>query len=117
MTPSPLSPVPGTLELLVLETLGAAGELHGFAILEWIRASTDDELIVEDGALYHALHRMEERGWLESGWGVSEKGRRARYYRLTSLGEKERVETVERWERYVAAVARIASGPAGSGRR
>ena len=69
MPTTPLSPVPGTLELLVLRTLSAGSELHGFAILEWIRHSTDDALIVEDGALYHALHRMEQRGWLESDWG------------------------------------------------
>lgn len=108
MTSNPLSPVQGTLELLVLKTLAAGGEMHGFAILEWIREATDDELIVEDGALYHALHRMKARGWLESEWGVSEKGRRAKYYRLTPAGEKERDEAEERWQRYVSAVARIA---------
>lgn len=109
----PLGPVRGTLELLILKTLDTApGELHGFAILEWIKDATDEEILVEDGALYHALHRMEERGWVESDWGVSEKGRRAKYYRLTPLGEKERAKAEERWNRYVAAVARIA-GPAG----
>lgn len=108
MTPSPLGPVQGTVELLVLKTLGAAGELHGFGILEWIHDATDDELAVEDGALYHALHRMEGRGWLESDWGISDKGRRAKYYQLTPLGEKERRAAEQRWARYVAAVARIA---------
>lgn len=108
----PLGPVRGTLDLLVLKTLDTADELHGFAILEWIHESTDEEIVVEDGALYHALHRMEERGWVESDWGVSEKGRRAKYYRLTPLGRRERVEAEERWNRYVAAVARIAD-PAG----
>jgi PadR family transcriptional regulator PadR len=110
---APLGPVKGTLDLLVLNTLATApDELHGFAILEWIRESTDDEIIVEDGALYHALHRMEERGWVESEWGVSEKGRRAKYYRLTARGRRERAEAQQRWNRYVAAVARI-SNPAG----
>jgi transcriptional regulator len=104
--------VQGTLELLVLRTLAAApSELHGFAILEWIRRSTDDELIVEDGALYHALHRMRERGWLTSDWGVSEKGRRARYYALTTAGRAALRREGERWERYVAAVAKIAPDP------
>jgi PadR family transcriptional regulator PadR len=105
---TPLSPVPGTLELLVLRTLSAGSEMHGFAILEWIRKSTDDALIVEDGALYHALHRMEQRRWLASDWGISEKGRRARYYRLAPKGAQVLAAEEERWSRYVEAVAKIA---------
>ncbi len=104
---APLGPLPGTLELLVLKTLGAGSEMHGFAILEWILRSTDDELLVEDGALYHALHRMEGRGWLRSDWGVSEKGRRARYYRLSAEGMKALAEEELRWTRYVDAVAKL----------
>jgi len=106
MTP-PLGPLPGTLELLILKTLGAGSEMHGFAILEWIVESTDQELLVEDGALYHALHRMEARGWLESDWGVSEKGRRAKYYRISPGGTKALSHEEERWARYVDAVAKI----------
>ena len=104
---SNLSVVQGTLELLVLRTLVAAEPLHGFAILDWIRSTTDDELIVEDGALYPALRRMEKRGWLESDWGVSEKGRRARYYRLTPLGRRGVADEEARWERDVRAVAKL----------
>ncbi len=107
MTHSPLSPVSGTLELLVLRTLGAGSELHGFAILEWIKDSTKGELIVEDGALYHALHRMERRGWIVSEWGVSEKGRRARYYQLTQEGGGILAKEEAQWSRYVEAVAQI----------
>ena len=103
----PLSVVQGTLELLVLRTLASAEPLHGFAILDWIRSTTDDQLVVEDGALYPALRRMEERGWLESDWGISEKGRRARYYRLTPSGLRALREEESRWERYVAAVAKL----------
>lgn len=115
MPPKPtLDVVQGTLELLALKTLGAGGELHGFAILEWIRNATDDELIVEDGALYHALHRMRDRGWLEADWGVSEKGRRARYYRLTAAGRRALREEDARWTRYVQAVAKIAPGTPGA---
>lgn len=108
MTHPPLSPVSGTLELLVLRTLGAGSELHGFSILEWIKNSTRGELIVEDGALYHALHRMERRGWVGSEWGVSEKGRRARYYRITKAGSEVLAKEEGQWSRYVEAVARIA---------
>jgi PadR family transcriptional regulator PadR len=102
-----LGVVQGTLELLVLRTLSAGAPMHGFAILDWIRKATDETLIVEDGALYPALRRMEKRGWLESEWGVSEKGRRARYYRLTPRGERALTEEGARWERYVAAVAKL----------
>lgn len=112
MTDRSLGVVQGTLELLALKTLAAAGTLHGFAILEWIRDTTDDVLLVEDGALYPALRRMEKRGWLESDWGVSEKGRRARYYRLTPAGEKALEREAERWDRYVEAVAKLAPGEA-----
>lgn len=102
-----LGVVQGTLELLVLRTLAAGAPMHGFAILDWIREATDETLIVEDGALYPALRRMEKRGWLESEWGVSEKGRRARYYRLTPKGKGALSREDARWERYVTAVAKL----------
>ena len=102
-----LGVVQGTLELLVLRTLAAQSHMHGFAILDWIRETTDEVLIVEDGALYPALRRMEKRGWLQSRWGISEKGRRARYYELTRLGEKALTEQQARWEGYVTAVAKL----------
>lgn len=105
--PEPLSPVPGTLELLVLKTLASGSALHGFAIIEWIRASTDEELLVEDGALYHALHRMQDRGWLTSDWGVSERGRRARYYSITPAGQRALNAEEARWTRYVAAMSKV----------
>ncbi len=108
MDPTPLSVLQGTLELLILKTLSRGEEMHGFAILDWIRESTRQDLLVEDGALYHALRRMEERAWLESSWGVSEKGRRARYYQLTGAGRAALDEEEARWRRYVEAVARIA---------
>lgn len=102
-----LGVVQGTLELLVLRTLAVVAPMHGFAILDWIRETTDQELVVEDGALYPALRRMEKRGWLESKWGISEKGRRARYYSLTPLGARSLAEESARWERYVDAVAKL----------
>lgn len=98
----------GTLEFLVLKTLSRGEDMHGFAILDWIRRTTDDDLVVEEGALYPALHRMEKRGWLDSDWGVSDKGRRAKFYRLTRSGRKELAGQEAHWDRYVQAVARIA---------
>lgn len=109
MPDTPLAPVKGTLELLILRTLREGSALHGFFILDWIRQSTDDALIVEDGALYHALHRMERRGWIGSDWGISEKGRRARYYRITAKGKRVLAAEEKRWSRYVDAVSRISS--------
>jgi len=105
----PLAVLAGTLELLVLQTLAGGGERHGFEILDAIRAATEDELVIEEGALYPALHRMEERGWLGSDWAVSEKGRRAKYYRLTAKGRRALAEVSAEWQRYVAAVAKVAS--------
>lgn len=110
MTNPALSVVQGTLDLLVLKTLRTAGEQHGFGVLDFIRQATDDLLIVEEGALYPALHRMEKRGWLASDWGVSEKGRRARYYRLTGTGRAHLALEEARWAAYVDAVSRLAHG-------
>ena len=101
--------VQGTLQLLILRTLSAGAPMHGFAILEWIRETTDEVLLVEDGALYPALRRMEKRGWLQSDWGISEKGRRARYYQLTAAGRKALAKEGARWDSYVAAVAKLAT--------
>ena len=96
----------GTLDLLVMRTL--AGEpRHGFAIARWIRATSDDAILVEDRALYLALHRLEERGLVESEWGLSENNRRARFYQLTRSGRKQLQARAEVWTRYVDAVAKI----------
>lgn len=94
--------------MLVLRTLAACAPMHGFAVLDWIRRTTDEVLVVEDGALYPALRRMEKRGLVESAWGISEKGRRARYYRLTAAGDKALADEDERWRAYVEAVAKLA---------
>jgi transcriptional regulator len=98
----------GTLELLVLQTLASGQELHGFEILDAIRRATDDALVVEEGALYPALHRMERRLWLAADWAVSEKGRRAKYYRLTAKGRRALMHAQVEWDEYVAAVAKVA---------
>lgn len=110
MTSHSLSVLRGTLEFLALRTLGGGHALHGFEILDCIHESTGGALQVEEGALYPALHRMEKRGWLRAEWGVSEKGRRAKYYRLSPAGTKALAEEEGRWNRYVAAVAQV-TGP------
>lgn len=104
-----LTVLKGTLEYLVLKTLSGADALHGFEILEWISEATDEALLVDEGALYPALHRMEKRGWLSGEWSVSPKGRRAKYYRLTRKGSAALARHESGWNRYVAAVAKIAA--------
>lgn len=100
--------VQGTLELIVLKTLSRGEAMHGFAILRWLRDATDGALTVEEGALYPALHRMERRGWIAGEWGVSEKGRRAKYYSLTPRGRSELAREEARWTDYLRAWEKIA---------
>jgi PadR family transcriptional regulator PadR len=101
-----LDTLQGTLDLLVLRAL-KWGPRHGYAVARFIREGSSGELQVLDGALYTSLHRLAERGLVESEWGPSEKGKRARFYELTSAGRRAlRAETAT-WERYVAAVAGV----------
>jgi PadR family transcriptional regulator, regulatory protein PadR len=96
----------GTLDVLVLKTL-SWGARHGYEIARWIRDTTDAELQVEDRALYVALHRMEERGWLEAEWGMTENNRRAKYYRLTGDGRGQLTAKADSWRRYATAVSKV----------
>jgi PadR family transcriptional regulator PadR len=96
----------GTLDLLILRTL-ASGPAHGHTIAYAIERRSDDVLQVEHGSLYPALHRLEERGWIDAAWGTSDNNRRARFYRLTSLGKKELNKQTNRWEQLVRAIGQI----------
>lgn len=107
-----LSILPGTVAFLALNTISRAGPLHGFQVLRWIRETSGGDLLVEEGALYPALHRMEKKGWLDSEWAVSEKGRRAKYYTVTRKGRNALERETAEWERYVRAVARVVAEPA-----
>jgi PadR family transcriptional regulator, regulatory protein PadR len=97
----------GTLDMLILKTLTSGNHLHGYSIAEFIHATSEDVLRVEEGALYPALHRLELRGLLESEWGVSENNRRAKYYKLTKDGRKILAEQTARWNRVTNAIGRI----------
>ncbi len=98
----------GTLDVLVLRAL-SWGTMHGYAVARFIREGSDGSFQILDGALYTSLHRMEERGWVESEWGTSEKGKRAKFYELTAAGRRAlRAETAS-WDRYVSAVAKVMS--------
>src|SRR5665213_320970 len=108
MTTTQLDLLQGTLDVLVLRAL-SWGPAHGYAIARFIHHGSDGSFTVIDGALYTSLHRMEERGWVEAEWGTSEKGKRAKFYRLTTAGRRAlRAETTS-WNEYVAAHARVMS--------
>ena len=96
----------GTLDLLVLRAV-SGGPQHGFGVTQWIRQATRDELRIEDGAMYTALHRLEKRGLLEGEWGVTENSRRARYYTLTPAGRRELTQDTAKWTAYAVAVFRV----------
>ena len=96
----------GTLDLLILKTL-SAGAMHGYAIAQRIQERSDDVLIVEEGSLYPALYRMEEKNWIASEWGKSENNRRAKYYSLTKAGRRQLEEETELWERIHRAISLV----------
>ena len=98
--------LPGTLDLLILRTLQNES-MHGWAISERIQQISQDVLQVNQGSLYPALHRLEHRGWIEAEWAVSELGRRAKYYQLTSAGRRQLAVETSEWERMTAAIGRV----------
>jgi PadR family transcriptional regulator, regulatory protein PadR len=98
---------PGTLDMLILQTLARQGELHGFEIAESIHRTTADVLQVEEGSLYPALQRMLVKGWLAAEWGKTEENRRARYYRVTAAGRKHLEREVESYRRVSLAISQV----------
>src|SRR5438045_3521863 len=114
MQPSELDLVRGTLDLLILKTLSWA-PMHGLAVLRWIEQTTKDQLQIEEGALYPALHRMEEKGWLDAEWGYTDRNRKAKFYRLTAAGRRQLAGEQQRWSRYTSVVdlvlAKRSAGP------
>lgn len=97
----------GTLDLLVLKSLAALSEMHGYGIVNYIQRASDDLLRVEEGSLYPALHRIEQQGWIASEWRTSDNNRRARYYRLTAAGRRQLQREQESWERVVRGVSSV----------
>src|SRR5215468_4619086 len=103
---SKLDLLQGTLDLLILRTL-LTGPQHGWAISERIQQASEEVLRVNQGSLYPALHRLEHQGWIKAEWGISELGRRARFYRLTAAGRKQLEVETEDWARLTAAIGRV----------
>lgn len=96
----------GTLETLVLKAL-ATGPRHGYAIARWLEDCTGEMLQIEDGSLYPALYRMEQRGWIRAEWGTSDLGRKAKFYGMTPTGRKQLISRTAEWARFAAAVSRV----------
>jgi PadR family transcriptional regulator PadR len=104
----------GTLDLIVLKTLDALGPLHGYGIAMRIQQVSEDLLKLNQGTLYPALLRLEQRGWISSKWGVSENNRKAKYYSLTRAGRKQLAAEAASWERMSTVIARLLAGAEGA---
>ena len=106
MAPNSPELLQGTLDMLILKAL-QLGPLHGYAIARRVQQFSGDVLRIEEGSLYPALHRIEERGYVESEWGVSENNRRSKFYRLTRKGRKELADQTEEWKVLSSAITRV----------
>ena len=102
--------VRGTFDLLVLKAL-SWGPMHGLGVLRWIEQASRAQLQVTEGALYPALHRLEQRGWLDAEWGVTERNREAKFYRLTADGRRALTAELSKWTRYTEAVGLVLAAP------
>jgi len=110
MTPPRGEVLQGTLDLIVLKTLDAMGPLHGYGIAMRIQQVSEDLVKLNQGTLYPALLRLEQRGWISSKWGVSDNNRKAKYYALTKSGRKQLVAETESWERMASVIGRLIAG-------
>jgi PadR family transcriptional regulator, regulatory protein PadR len=106
MTQAKADLLQGTLDLLILKAL-SLGPLHGYGIIQRIRQMSDELLEVEQGSLYPAVYRIEQRGWVSSKWGVTETGRKAKFYTLTRAGRKQLTAEEESWDRLALAIAKV----------
>jgi len=104
----------GTLDLIVLKTLDALGPMHGYGMAQRIQQVSEDLLKLNQGTLYPALLRLEQRGWISSRWGASENNRKAKYYSLTRAGRKQLLTETESWERMTALMTRLLGGAQGA---
>jgi PadR family transcriptional regulator len=100
----------GTMDVLILRAV-SWGPIHGYGVARWIEGATGEALKVEDGTLYPALHRLEDRGWIEAEWGLSEHNRRARFYAITAAGRKQLRHETALWARFAEAMAAALEAP------
>ena len=106
MAAPPIDLLQGSLDVIVLKTLSWQ-PMHGFGIARWIQQLSDDALQIEEGTLYPALYRLENRGFVKAEWRITENKRRAKYYRLTAAGRRELTEHTEGWEAFASVMSRI----------
>jgi PadR family transcriptional regulator, regulatory protein PadR len=99
--------LPGTLDLIVLKTLDSLGPLHGYGITTRIRQVSDDLIRLNQGTLYPALLRLEQKGWISSEWGLTETKRQARFYKLTTAGKRQLGQEASKWERMAGVMLRL----------
>jgi len=114
MTPPRGEVLQGTLDLIVLQTLHAMGPLHGYGIAQRVQQVSEDLLRLNQGTLYPALLRLEQRGWITSKWGASENNRKAKFYSLTRAGRKQLLAETKSWERMTALMARLLGSTEGA---
>ena len=110
MRESELTVLRGSLDLLILKAV-SWGPRHGYAVGEWIGQATQAALLIDEGTLYPALHRLERKGWLKATWGISENNRRAKYYALTAAGRAQFRAEAPAWHRYAEAIGRALRSP------
>ena len=101
----------GTLDLMVLKTLDALGPLHGYGIARRIEQVSENLLQLNQGTLYPALLRLQQKGWISAAWGTSENNRKAKYYTITNAGRKQLAVEARNWERIASVIARLLEGP------
>jgi PadR family transcriptional regulator len=106
--------LPGTLDLIILKTLETLGPLHGYGITRRIRQVSEDLVRLNQGTLYPALLRLEQKGWISSAWGQTDTGRRARFYKLSAAGRKQIVHQAGKWDRMAAMMMRVLQGADGA---
>ena len=114
MSDSKAEVLQGTLDLIVLQTLHAMGPLHGYGIAMRIQQVSEDLLKLNQGTLYPALLRLEQRGWISAKWGVSDNNRKAKYYTLTKSGLRQLAAETQSWERMAAVISRLLAGTEGA---
>ena len=107
MADSKLDLLQGTLDLMVLQTLAAMGEQHGYGIARRIEQVSGDEVLLNQGTIYASLVRLQQRGWIDAEWGISDNNRKAKFYRITARGRKQLAEDAAYWERLAAVMGRV----------
>ena len=107
MAPTKLDLLQGTLDLMVLQTLTTMGEMHGYGIARRIEQASGDEVLLNQGTIYAALVRLQQRGWISAGWGTSDNNRKAKFYAITARGRKQLAADTAYWERLSSVMGRV----------